>query len=509
MVFAEPAENLVCCQETKSGDFCSYEAASECKPGSLMASTSCELTSYCQTGCCFDNEDGLCYPNAPKSRCEDDFGGEWSNSKDCSSEAKCELGCCLIGTQGAYVTEGKCRDEVSKHVDITMDFRTDVGSEQACVDLARAEEKGCCVTEDSCQFGTAASCSVASSETTGFHAGQKCSDLNVGTCKNCVSTGKTGVSTGKTGCLPNEEDVFKFDSCGNPDGILGGVGGEGDCDYLAGTLCGDSDGDGEFTCESVDCSGDLIVEREDFEGSSLMEERSTVLNGESWCMFDDPVMQSNTEPGGKDPVGSRYYRGVCINGKEFVEPCADYRKEWCVDGGVEFTVGTEEKTYVEAQCRENRWQSCIDDCNTADVLTMDAEQYKDAIEDDNVCCNDVTRRDCSWVKNKCVPKASPGFKFWEDDGSDTCSKADMSCKVILHCPGWNAATGECEEESAAAGFVTGLTVAVVAGLATAMTGGAALAVIVAGAASGTYAGVKFGTSKWTLVYGAKCLSSEY
>src|SRR3989338_2719686 len=44
---------------------------------------------------------------------------------------------------------------------------------------------------------------------------------------------------------------------------------------------------------------------------------------EAWCSFE------SVTDFGMDVVGSRHYLHYCINGKEYVEPCRDYREEYC------------------------------------------------------------------------------------------------------------------------------------------------------------------------------------
>ena len=48
--------------------------------------------------------------------------------------------------------------------------------------------------------------------------------------------------------------------------------------------------------------------------------------GESWCNYDGPVGF------GRDLVGSRHLRKICIDGQEVIDECADFREELCVQG---------------------------------------------------------------------------------------------------------------------------------------------------------------------------------
>tara|TARA_Y100000310_G_C20693057_1_gene823662 strand:+ start:1190 stop:4795 length:3606 start_codon:yes stop_codon:yes gene_type:complete len=121
-------------------------------------------------------------------------------------------------------------------------------------------------------------------------------------------------------------------------------------------------------------------------------------HGESWCSYDS-VLKTQTGLGGLAYVGSRSYKHSCIDGKEIIEPCTDYRDEFCTEKN--------ENNLLSATCRKNRWEDCFK-CNS--------EQ----------CCKDESVRDCSWDESletttKCFPLVPPGFKFWEGNGAEVCN----------------------------------------------------------------------------------------
>ncbi len=116
-------------------------------------------------------------------------------------------------------------------------------------------------------------------------------------------------------------------------------------------------------------------------------------DGESWC---------NDEQG----IGSRGIKRSCHNGITFEEPCKDFNEEVCVefiDDGLS-----------KAICKENRWKDCTS-CMTQD------------------CCENDFLRDCQWMgedsyyvtfsndNRKCLPKVSPGFRYWEGNGQEVCN----------------------------------------------------------------------------------------
>src|SRR3989338_7486861 len=254
-------EEQVCCEKDNDGNFCSYVSTSKCtSAGVLKASTSCDQTSFCRAGCCA-GVNGFCYSNYAKALCEKKYKGSFSSDQTCSSVPECKVGCCIIGTQAAYLTRNRCIDETGKFSDLEVDFRDNVNSEQECLNLARNTEKGCCVSTDKkCKYGTKAECNVQSQVNgTGFYKSSFCSDLR----NLCDCAPHKNGDPRATMCLPNDDKVFWRDSCGNPEGVVtdvdlrkyGGAIADGNCDFNKGTLCGDSNKDGIFVCESLDCEG--------------------------------------------------------------------------------------------------------------------------------------------------------------------------------------------------------------------------------------------------------------
>ena len=503
----------VCCEQTKDNEYCQYVDETQCAGGSKMAPTSCDQTSYCKLGCCYDKEgEGYCYSSYPRAMCEKQYSGIFVDEQNCNKVSECEKGCCIIGTQADFVTENRCKKETAEFADLTMDFRSDIKTEQKCIEVAHTADKGCCVSESGCRYVTDAECAISpqsislalnasenitigASYTTGFYKDKYCSQLGFCSCTPSSPSLKGTANPKNTGCIEGSDDVYWIDSCGNPEGVAY------DCDYALGTLCGDRDGNEEYICEDISCvkngKGDQTLikfsnDEEDYEEVSV----GGILNGESWCFYDysfpkvktkisggqkvtdiknladvlvdyDKKIVANLEsnlPEGYDfslqsisenlreidyasrePIGSRHYRAICINGKQLVEPCGDYRTEWCLQGNVEgegkFSL---KKEYTEARCIENKWQSCIDDCNTA-TPDMSNDDWEKAQLKDLECCADYSKRDCAWIGGKCVPRVSPGTKFWEEEGENNCGKANMECSFLVKCDGWSSIFGICED----------------------------------------------------------------
>jgi hypothetical protein len=413
----------VCCAETISGAFCQNVPEGECLDGSQQVPTSCESTSFCRGGTCFDSSEGTCLDNTPQLVCNDN-GGVWS----LESPPQCELGCCVLGDQAAFVTLTRCK-ALSAQLGLKTNYDSGISNEFICVATTQLQDRGACVYtsefETTCQFTTRAECdSGVADEETGetsvvgeFFADKLCSAEELAT--NC------GPST-RTTCVDGRDEVYFVDTCGNPANIYDsskvsdkeywtnvrsksescGAGsansnsaGCGNCDYFEGSYCRDQSSAsgnptyGDFICADLNC-------RSTSNGQSYK-------HGESWCDFDS---QSSV---GANPVGSRFFKHICINGEEVVEACADFRNEECIEDDI--------NGFSQAACRVNRWQDCVHQSNQED-------------------CENTDRRDCLWKPEvffgngtnggACLPANPPGLNFWDSgDTQAICSQGNAVCIV--------------------------------------------------------------------------------
>ena len=143
----------------------------------------------------------------------------------------------------------------------------------------------------------------------------------------------------------------------------------------------------------------------------------TIPHGGTWCNYD-----GTTQPG-KALVGSRHYLLSCNNGHFYVEECADYREEICV------------QSEDEARCRPNQWQNCVfqtnsgscasaGDCYWYDYLAVNFESKRAPLDPDkieDVCATPAA----STERSKCVPYVPPGSKFWEGSADNYCNMANQ------------------------------------------------------------------------------------
>ena len=138
------SEPSVCCEKTLDGAFCVNTESSQCNPAFASSPTSCETTSYCRLGTCYDSGEGICMENTPQNVC-DSSGGTW-DSREIEEVAQCQLGCCIIADQAAFVPLVRCK-QLSTYFGVENNYDPSVTSEVACIALAQSQDKGACVFE--------------------------------------------------------------------------------------------------------------------------------------------------------------------------------------------------------------------------------------------------------------------------------------------------------------------------------------------------------------------------
>jgi hypothetical protein len=415
----EGQSNTYCCEKTISGAFCQNVPQSECDSGTdsetgqpfRKVPTRCDQTSYCKAGTCFDSNEGICLDNTPQIVCNKN-GGIWSEE----FPPQCELGCCILGDQAAFVSLVRCK-RLSASLGLETNYDTSFTSELQCIAAVQAQDRGACVFdfefERNCKFTTRSVCD-GSSDNSGevivegiFFKDKLCSAEELGTI--------CGPST-QTTCVPGKDEVYFVDTCGNAANVYdaskttdkdywtnvksktescnaasGNIESAscGNCNYLDGSYCrsedisGGNPTHGDFICADLNC--------EDAEGGKR-------LHGESWCENDNVGKGDATAT-----VGSRFFRRICLNGEVTVETCEDFRGEVCIEDKI--------GEFSQAACRVNRWQDCVAQESKAD-------------------CENTDRRDCVWKSSTCLPQYSPGLNFWNsEETQEICSQGDAVCVV--------------------------------------------------------------------------------
>ncbi len=412
-----------CCEKTTYGAWCQNEEESKCDTDFLKAPTSCDATSYCRTGTCFDSNEGNCQEGVSQRVCNES-GGIWSDEL-AQDLPQCQLGCCLIGDQAAFVTKTRCR-RISSLYGLETNFKKEINNELSCLASVTSKVEGACVFEKefekTCKRTTKEECDKLS-ENSSFYAGKLCSANNLET--NCAPTDKTT-------CVEGKDQVFYVDSCGNianvydaskrnsvdywsriinPAESCGANSADGNsesktcgnCDYLAGSVCKkyqrgkDSHPEyGDYVCRDLNCG--------------------THKHGESWCA-------SSGGNGLEDAPGSRYFRLLCYNSEILVEPCADFRQEVCIQDEV--------NGFSYARCAVNRWQDCFEQDNQKDCENSDKRDCKWTVHDSKKII--VPNAPPMINKNyKCVPLNPPGLNFWDTSSSsdeNVCKIGDDQCET--------------------------------------------------------------------------------
>ena len=339
-----------CCEKTKSGDFCVYTDRSNCDNNFKTNNARCDLTNFCSNVCCVSSE-GSCSPNTPSSICTSQNGGIFSDAS-CSSVSECRLGCCIIAGEYQYTSETSCRslaNSVYGNDNNFNDLFRNADSEQECLSLSLQEQEGCCVNDNSCSFGKKSEC------TGEFKLGKQCNQIN-----KCNQLCKT---RDHKNCY--QDGIYWFDGCGNREDLVE------QCYYDESEICAKENNN--VFCKSLNCETTKF-DYLDYTGKYRK-------HGESWCVFESPVGNF------KDRPGSRHYRYSCINGKEVINDCGDFRTQVCVQAN--YNNGK----FSQANCVNN-----------------------------NVYSSPV---------NSNISTVQVGFKFWGNSQKsiDQCNKGTIRCPV--------------------------------------------------------------------------------
>ena len=464
-----------CCERTTGGAWCqNVESESQCSTtGSYRVIASfCDATSYCKLGTCVNTAEGTCMSNTPQIVCEEE-GGYWSE-KDEKDLPQCQLGCCLIGDQAAFVTQISC-NRLSSLYDQEIDWRSDITTEISCLENANPSEKGACVYTSNyvvtCEFTTREDCLGKKTSQSGveFHEGYLCSAEELGA--DCAKSQQTRCEG---------DDVYFVDTCGNLANIYDSSkandenywtyiqeptcsdgngnknsGSCGDCDYYSGSMCkekeaGDSIDVGNYMCKDLDCRN----YKGEYSGSGYPK------HGESWCATDNPVQGLN-----ENLPGSSYFRLICYNGEVTVEECDSTRQKICAEKVMDGASG-----FLASNCKINVWEDCTLqnnsqdclDCNVRDCMWYSGGYFTDEGVSEADCTYQVvdeglfglfgsnktcTPEDiCELNENEdgcvlkdgreeigmCVPKYAPGFErdgSEDTAGSEYCSLANSICYI--------------------------------------------------------------------------------
>jgi len=442
--------SLGCCEKLKDKDiFCQNSLLSNCETKFSSAPTSCDSTSFCKLGCCYDSKEGTCAENTPRKVCGLS-NGTWDSNGNCNIP-QCQMGCCVLGDQASLTTLVRCK-KLASYYGLETDYRSAITSEASCVAVAQASDKGACIittgVETTCKLTSRADCKGLTHNDTAFNNGFLCSAEQLGTL--CTRQARTG-------CIDGKDEVYWFDSCGNPENIYdadkvrswnsGKILDKenscnpnsanaknpscGNCEYYQGSMCGQArtgveprPSYGDYICRDLNC----------YDTSNGNDYK----HGESWCVFDGAVGF------GRDLVGSRHWRHLCVMGEEQVEPCDDYRQGICVQESANIEgLGN----FTESMCRANAWKMCLD---------YNGKPNMKRLCEDNTDCMilSMASTDKESGFNFCAPKVPPGFELKSDGGgiaaNTYCSLANQKCEVKYEktLKGWECKQNcQCKEQA--------------------------------------------------------------
>lgn len=454
------SENLYCCEKTKKGAWCQNAPVGDCAPGYEKTPTSCEATTYCKLGTCYNSIDGTCLPNVPKRNCQQN-GSIW-HEQEMGGVPQCQLGCCLLGEQAVFVTQTRCKS-LSSMYGLETNFRTDIGSEVQCLMSANPKVKGACVFERdyerTCKFLTKEECLAmqTNSEDVGgffgfggndneefdvqFHEGYLCSAPTLGT--NCGPSKKTT-------CVEGRDEVYFVDTCGNLANIYWAdkINDEndywtyvkdytescdvvtvdsrgnptnadrcGNCDYYSGTTCKpetrtETADIGDYVCKNLGCSEGELAEE-------FKEKNGRYPNhGEIWCtstggaseikinnltqLIEDAVYTYSNE----DCYEEYKKAGFKV---ELINPnsdCANLRKLHLeivstqnLPGSRYFRLACYNNEVTVEPCADYRQEVCIEsEVNGFSSAACRVNQWEDCgAQTNKEDCENTEERDCMWI----------------------------------------------------------------------------------------------------------------
>ena len=190
-------EKTICCEKTRSGLYCQDVPEKDCAPNSRKIPTSCESTSFCKGGFCFDSVEGTCLDNTPQMVCNAEKG-TWAAEQP----PQCNLGCCILGDQASFVTLTSCK-RWSGFLGLETNYDSSISDVDTCLLTARAEEKGACVYyqdfEKTCKFTKRSECTL---EAIQGKSSDKAEDSGSGGQSRTRLAGERGTLSGAEGLTP-------------------------------------------------------------------------------------------------------------------------------------------------------------------------------------------------------------------------------------------------------------------------------------------------------------------
>ncbi len=419
-----------CCELTNDGKYCANDLTqSQCNTP-LIEGVTCQQSSLCQGGCCYDESVGIFTTNVLERACNSPY--VWDEDPNCNI-LQAKKGCCILGENTIYETYGQCRTDSQNYAlgdSDTVDWREEY-SESECVFESGIQAQGACqMSGDTCKILQEGECLSARGL---FFPNKLCTAEVLNT---------TCEPTQETRCVEGKDQVYFIDSCGNTANIydssrvdkagywdeiiplsescnygdyLSSVNSEdcGNCLRTSG-ICSSAIGSdtsptyGENYCRTTGC--DYVDQ---------WGETKTYQSGESWCVYEGKVGD------GDDIPGSRHYRFICAQGEIKIEACADYRNEICVQGDLQAIDNKSGVTFSNTYCRKTVGKQCANFNNQEDGMD-ECSQTPDCE------VKNFTEAGGSFDFQYCVPMYPTGFSLDENEQESVAEICGLATKTAIY-----------------------------------------------------------------------------
>ena len=429
-----------CCEKSVEGGTCiDVENENECDMGNSITENLCDVTDFCQIGCCIDSESGSCSKRSSESEC---VGGEWKNDPNCGYP-ECDEVCCYLdyGSTGMMFEE-ECRLK-SAVIGKTPEFDSDV-NENECFMNRESVDEGACINGINCKFVKENDCGTGV-----FKIGMLCSNKELE-----KEFGYDYIETHHADCMEGLHEVYWFDSENNRENIFEGKGTQdkirsynkglvleksescdprnilgnlenqncGNCNYDKGATC--SNINGNPVCASLNCKYDIDGDGED----------EYLIHGESFCVYDGTIED------GKSIVGSEHWKGYCDNGKIKIDVCGDGGRTSICSQTEALENGNK---FKHAECVFNDVERCFEYNSLIDDPVRDDEGWDDfnsigksyeemeeKCRSDNLCYVNHVNVDEYFDYTMCVPRFPSSSPEYCINGSKICEMKSWSTTSI-------------------------------------------------------------------------------
>ena len=412
-----------CCETSNDGLSCVSNEAQDCSPSvHYSPGVECVSTSFCSSGCCYDEAAGIYSANVLQKDCS----AQWDGTDPFCNQDGAELGCCVLGLDTRYVTQGACEVFTSMALvsDAQVNWMNGLTLNQ-CILYRTNQEQGACISGDnSCEFTTQVNCL---SQGNRFSINSLCTAESLNT---------TCEKTNLTTCVNGRDQVYFTDSCGNIANIYDSskaldqtywetiINAEDSCDYNNGEgnanslSCGNCHRfAGGFCSNALENDFEVDLGGNYCKPTSCLYEEETYKNGESFCVYDGKVGD------GDDVPGSLHRSLYCDYGEMDTLLCGDYRNEICATKDT-YIVNGSTIEFRDSECLLNPWRNCLSINNRGGDL-------KEACEAAPYCTLKKEKLADEFEFEVCTPAYPAGFGFTnERSGNSVCALATKTCIVL-------------------------------------------------------------------------------